>query len=203
MRSIKMISLAVVTVLALGAVTASGASAQEFVFSKTGKFTGKALNTQKLKTGGGATVECTKVAPGGEITKLKTTEQDFTLTPSSCSVLAIGEAGVTLLDITLFTSTFPFVSWLTETPIIHAKALGIECEIELKAGQSLGGSASEGEYVNKSGKLEVKQKLTKIASKVLKSNSESLCGKTGAESGTGTYEGNIEIEIEGGTIEVK
>ena len=200
MRSIKMTSLAVVAVLAFGAVTAS---AQEFVFSKTGKFTGKALNTQKLKTGGGATVECTKVAPAGEITKLKTTEQDFTLTPSSCSVLAIGEAGVTLLDITLFTSTFPFVSWLTETPIIHAKGLGIECEIELKAGQSLGGSAGEGEYVNKSGKLEVKQKLTKIASKVLKSSSESLCGKTGAESGTGTYEGNIEIELEGGTIEVK
>ncbi|MFZ2051533.1 MAG: hypothetical protein WAU69_11470, partial [Solirubrobacteraceae bacterium] len=53
----------------LGAMTAASASAfTSFLFSKTGgQLNGKAINTQKYKTGSGATVETTNGTYTGEV----------------------------------------------------------------------------------------------------------------------------------------
>src|ERR1700733_5494715 len=177
MRTIKIIGLAVVAVLALSAVTASGAFAEEFIASKEGNLKGKALNTQKFKTGSGATVECTKAEPTGKVTKLKATEQEISVKYSSCSVLTFGEASVSLADYTFFVPGLVSILNASGSPIIIlAKGLGVECEVEVKGGQMLG-SATEIKYVNKSGKIELQSKVTKIESKILKSTSTSLCGK--------------------------
>jgi hypothetical protein len=61
---------------------------------------------------------------------------------------------------------------------------------------------AELEYENKGGKLLVKSKVTKIASEIVKSNSKSLCGEV-KEKPEGTSHGNVEIELEGGTLEIK
>ena len=201
MRSIRMVGLAIVAVLAFSAIAATGANAEtKFVASKTGKLAGKALNTQKFKTGSGATVECTKAAPAGEVTALEATEQAVSVTYSSCSVLSIGSATVSLADYTFF---IPLLVSVLKSITITAEALGVKCELLVLPGQSLGATTGELELVNKSGKIEDKNKVTKIITTIKKSNSTSLCGTEGAEVENGEYTGNDEIELEGGTIETK
>jgi hypothetical protein len=202
MRKMTMAGLAIVVALTFSVITASGAAAEEFLASKTGKLKGKALNTQKFKAGGLATVECTSASPTGEVTEDKSVEQSISMAYSGCSVAA-GSASVGEADYIFYIPKSVSTADESSKPmIIKAEALGIECEVEIQSGQSLGGSSGEIEYVNKSGHIEVKNKITKISSRVLKSNSESLCGKVGSESSSGTYEGNDEVELEGGTLEV-
>jgi hypothetical protein len=200
MRIISTIGAVFVAVTALSAVTASAALAEEFVASKTGKLNGKALSTQKFRTGGGATIECTEAAVEGEVIKLKGTEQSLSIKSSkSCTWLGIGKAESTLGDYTLFIPKE--LSLLTVTRDYSVAALGLKCHDLVTAGQTRG-KAAELEYVNKSGKIEVRNKITNIENEVTESSSESLCGRVGEKS-FGTYEGNYEIELEGGTIEVK
>lgn len=204
MRTIWMIGLAVVAVVALSAMTASAAvAAPEFVESKAGKITGKALTTQEFKTGGDPTWKCTEATFSGAIEagELKTTTLKISVTYGKCSV-AFGSATVTLADYTFFAT--PGVSILNVTGsliMMHAEALGVKCTISVTNGQTLGKAAGEIEYVNKSGKIEEKNKVTGIASEITESNSSSLCGTVG-EKLSGAYTGNDEIELEGGTIEV-
>jgi hypothetical protein len=196
--------IAVVAALLLSVILASPAFAEEeqFVASATGKLKGEAMGTQKFKTGGGATVECKTATPSGEVTEEETAEQAISVTYGSCSILAIGTASVSLAMYTFFT---PLEVSILEVPItIKASGLGLKCTIVVNEGQKLvtGHSMSELEYENKSGKLLLKAKITKIVSDVTESNSESLCGKVG-EQKEGVYEGGVLIELEGGTIEVK
>jgi hypothetical protein len=199
-----MIGLAVVAVVALSAMTVASASAAEFIASKEGKITGKALTTQEFKTGGDPTVKCTEATPSGEVEagKLKETEIKISVAYGKCSV-SFGSATVTLADYTFFAT--PGVSILNATGsliMIHAEALGVKCTISVTNGQTLGKAAGEIEYVNKSGKIEEKNKVKGIASEITESNSSSLCGTVG-EKLTGEYTGNDEVELVGGTIEVK
>jgi hypothetical protein len=200
MRSIKMFGLAIVAVVAFSAVAVAGASAEEFIASKTGKLNGKATNTQEFQTGTGAKVKCTTATPSGEVTETKATKQAVSVTYGGCSVEGIGTASVSLAMYTFF---IPLEVSVLEPITITASVLGVKCKIEV-TDQSLvtGHSMSELEYENKSGKLLVKSKVTKIASEIKESNSTSLCGTAG-EKKEGTYSGNVETELEGGTIEVK
>jgi hypothetical protein len=203
MRKMTTVGLAIVAALAFSVITASGAMAEELVASKTGKLKGKALNTQKFKTGGLATVECTSASPTGEVTEDKSVEQAISVAYGGCSVSGLGSASISLADYIFYIPKLVSIANESSKPmIIKATGLGIECEIEIEGGQSLGGSSGEIEYINKSSKIEVKNKIAKILSKVLKSNSTSLCGTVGSESSSGTYEGNDEVELEGGTLEV-
>jgi hypothetical protein len=203
MRSIKIVGLAIVAVLAFSAVAVASASAEEFIASKEGNLKGHAEGTQKFKTGSGATVECTSATPSGKVTKLKGVEQAASVTYGSCSVLSIGTATVSLAMYTFF---IPLEVSVLEVPItIKASGFGLKCTVVVESGQKLvtGHSMTELEYENKSGSLLVKSKVTKIKSKITESNSTSLCGKEGETVETGVYEGNVLTELEGGTIEVK
>ncbi|MFZ2050547.1 MAG: hypothetical protein WAU69_06395 [Solirubrobacteraceae bacterium] len=200
MRSIKMVGVAIVAVLALGAMTAGSASAfTKFVASKTGgQLNGKAINTQKFKTGGGATVDCTVAEPSGEVTKLEGTEQESSVKYSSCTVSGLGSAEVTLADYTFFIT--PLVSVLN---LIHIKAtaLGVECELSVLAGQSFTGIEYENDKSNAE-EIVVKSKVTGIVTDILKSNSSSLCGTAGTEVTNGTYEGEVLVGLSNGSIKV-
>jgi hypothetical protein len=203
MQTIRQTAMALAAAMALVALATSTAAAEEFSTSGTGKLVGKALNTQKLKTGGLATVECTSASPTGEVTSEKYTEQKLSISYGSCTVSGLGSATVSLADYTFF---LPKLVSILKPITITAKALGVECEISVPAGQSLGNAAGEIEYANKEkggkGTLEAKIKITKIASEVIKSNNSSLCGTVGEKSTTGTYTGNDEVELEGGTVGV-
>jgi hypothetical protein len=198
MRSIKTFSLAVVAVVAFSAVAAAGASAEEFVASKAGKLSGKAVNTQEFKTGTGATATCTEVKPGGEIVSLKTTELAPTFAYSGCRISGIGSASVGLAD---FTFILPFLGTILDDIAFKASVLGVKCTFQVDD-QTFGGSSGEGRYINKSGKIEIEMKVTKLADEVTESNSKALCGEAG-EKKEGTYTGDVELELEGGTLEVK
>jgi hypothetical protein len=204
MRSIKMIGLAIVAVLALGAVTAASAmaAAPEFEASKTGgQLTGKASGTQKFKTGSGATVECKEAVPAGEVTKLLGTEQKSSVLYSECSVLSIGTATVSLAEYTFFIKP----NSVSVLNLIHitAEALGVKCELSVLSGQTLGTAAGEIEYENDgASEILVKSKVTKIVTDVVKSNSTSLCGKEGEEVTTGTYSGNVVTGLSNGNLQI-
>jgi hypothetical protein len=201
MRTIKMIGLAIVAVVALSAVSVASASAEEFIASKTGKIKGKQTTNQEFKTGGGSTVVCKKAEPSGEVTKLKGTEQESTVAYSECTVSGLGSASVTPATYTFFIPLL--VSVLTNNITIKATALGVKCTIVVKPQMLVAtGNMTELNYENKSGKLLFVSKVTKIASEITESNNESLCGKVG-ELKEGTYTGSVEAEVEGGTIEVK
>jgi hypothetical protein len=204
MRTVRILSTVAAIVSALSVAVTPPASAAEWIYSKAGKITGKALTTQEFKTGGDPTVKCTGATPSGEVAagKLKETEIKISVILINCSV-AFGTATVTLADYTLFST--PGVSILNATGsliMIHAEALGVKCTISVTNGQTLGKAAGEIEYVNKAGKVEEKNKVKGIASEITESNSTSLCGTVG-EKLTGEHTGNIEVELEGGTIEVK
>jgi len=206
MRSIKMLGLALVAVLAFSAIAASAASAYtEFKASEAGTLGGKATNTQKFKTGTGATVECTAASPSGTVKagELSVTSIEISVSYSGCTVFKLpGTATVSLADYTFFVT--PLVSVL-KTITIEAGALGVECTVVVASGQSLGSASKELEFNNKGKKVELVSKVTKITSKITKSNSKSLCGEVNEESKVGTYEGTDEVELNGGTgtIEVK
>jgi hypothetical protein len=204
MRIIKMIGLAIVAVLALGAFMASSAmaAAPEFEFSKTGgQFNGKASDTQKFKTGSGATVECSEAKPAGEVTKLLGTELKVSVAYTGCSVLSIGSATFSLAEYTLFIK--PNSLSVLNLDHIVAEALGVKCELSVLSGQTLGTAAGEVEYENDGAtEVLVKLKVTKIVTDIVKSNSTSLCGKEGEEVTDGTLAGNMEIGLSNGSIQI-
>jgi hypothetical protein len=199
MTAVKQFWTALAVVLIAGVLGVTGASAEELIASKTGHLTGKALNTQKLKFGK-ATFECTKAEGSGEITELKTTSLPWTVKLGNCSLLSVGTATVTLLDETLF--------WFKPASVLHvdtdfsASAFGLKCSVSMPFGQSIG-SSTEITWVNKAGKIEEKNTITNIEYEVTESNTSSLCGTVGEKGTKGSYSGNDEIELEGGTIEIK
>jgi len=68
-RSIKVVGLAFVAVLALSAVSVTSASATELIkFSKTGNFEGKQTTPAELETSNGKKVECKTVTAKGKVT---------------------------------------------------------------------------------------------------------------------------------------
>lgn len=206
MRSIKMIGLAVFAVLAFSAVAASAAAAEEFEASEAGTLSGKALNTQKFKTGAPAEVECTTATPAGTVEsgKLKVPSILISVDYLGCSVKGLGgSVTISLVDYTFFApNPNPLVSIL-HLITIEAGALGVECTITVISGQSLGSGSGQLTYVQKGKNLELESKVSGIESEITKSNSSLLCGTVGEKSTTGTYTGNDEVELNGGSGTIK
>jgi len=194
MRTIKALGLAIVAVLALSAVSASGASALLFMASKTGTLKGKALNAQLFKTGNGATVECSTAATTGTVTETTSKTQLVKVAYSGCK---IGSSTATVSPEAdyLFMIEPNFVK--LENTVTITTTVG-KCKIEVKpeGNEDLTSVA----YKNNSGKIIEETTVSKITSNTVE-GTESVCGKHG-ESKEGTYTGNNEIELEGGTIEV-
>jgi hypothetical protein len=159
-----------------------------------------ATTNQEFKTGTGATVVCKEGKPGGEVAQLKFKELATTFVFAACTISGIGTATVSLDDFTII--IFPILGSYLSDIAISATALGVKCKISIPAGQSVGSKSGELEVGNNSGKLLVGNKITKIADEITESNSKSLCGEVG-EKKEGTYTGDYEIELEGGTLEVK
>lgn len=200
MQNIKIIALAVVAVVALSATMTSGAAAEEFIASKTGTLKGKALSASIINTGGAET-ECTESELASRVSHLTETELEFFMSLLKCRVGGILEGTVTSLSDTLFTPAQ--LSILGGGATITATGVGITCKIFIDGGQTLGSASKELEYINKSGKIEIKEKITKVAYEVEESNSATLCGKAGEKGTAGTLSSDSEVELEGGTIEVK
>lgn len=199
MRYLKITSLAILVPLTLVGLMASTANAAEgeFIASNTGKLKSKALGTQKFKLGNGATLDCTTAESTGEVTEIPVTVQEISVKYSGCTVFGFVAATVSLADYAF--AAQPIGVGIGAVITVHVTSP--LCTIVVAAPQTLGEGAGEIEYVNKSGKIEEKNKITKITTEVTESGSESLCGKVGEKSASGTYEGNNEIELEGGTVE--
>lgn len=210
MRSIKAIGLVVTAVLALSAVAASTASAEKFIASKTGKITGKALNTQIFTAkSGGAKVECTSALPEGEVTKLETEEQAVEVSYSGCKVFGLGAATISKAFYT-FIFNIPLTKW--SVSILRVIDILVttfpKCHILVLLGQLRDKTLTFKNTTNSTTKkntIIAESKVTEIESEVTESESTSLCGTVGEKSATGEYTGNVESEVEGAgnNVEVK
>jgi hypothetical protein len=203
MQRLKVIVLALVAVFAISAVASATASAHEFVASKEGNLTGKALNTHKFKTSAG-TVECeiakasgTVVAPLIKETQLGKVKYE------KCHVTFIGNPAAEVapeVEYEFFageTKEHPLVTpWVTLKNNITITIPSAGCKIEVNsAGNSELKSVS---YANLAGgKLEIKATVKGITYK----GTGGLCGNK--EEKNGEYTGNEEVGLEAGTIEWK
>lgn len=191
-------AVTVVVVLVFGAVAAS-ASAEAFHYSKTGTFKGKALNLQVFKVGH-ASLECVRANIYGSLTEFNFSELPLSVQYEKCSLLGWGSA-------TVSAASYRFVlpPSVRSEDALEVKASGLpgeHCSFTIDAYTSLGGNPGELAYENKSGKLVIKSKLTGIGYEVTESTEPVFCGTVGEKGTTGTFKGNDEVEMEGGTIEV-
>lgn len=210
MHDIKTVGLAAAATLALIVVAPSPAAAEKFIYNKTGKITGKALNTQIFTTkAGGAKVECTGAKPEGETTSLNFEELQLSVSHSGCKIFGIGSATVSLADYT-FVWNQTLAKWslsALRTNVAIATTFP-KCHIVLTFGQLFDSGIAFKNTTNgttKKNTIVSEINISGVASEVTESESTSLCGTVGEKNTTGTYTGNIEIEIEGegNNIEVK
>jgi hypothetical protein len=196
--------LALLTLILIGAM-ASAASAEEFIYSKTGKLESKALGIQTftLKSGG-PTIECNQLSSKGEATTLKTTELGISIQYSKCAALGGSEEAVISLATYKF-STSPrsvTILHLEGEPIPSILIIGIiKCHFVIRTPQTFS-KAGEVEYKNNGGKITEESKLTGVETEVTESNEPAKCGKVG-EILKGTFTGGQEVALVEGTIEVK
>lgn len=190
MRSIKMIGLTIVAVLAVGAMTASAASAATFVASEKGTTTSTALGTQhfELAEGSGEYVNCTSMSGSGLVEELESTEAEQNVNYSNCTAqTAFGEAE----SVSISEADYEFNSngsvAIVKPITITLKVIGITCTINVEAQSNL----KEITYTNNGGKVKVDANVHNI-------HEESCLGS----STTGVYEGESEVELNGGAGEV-
>jgi hypothetical protein len=207
MQRLKVLGLALVAVFAMSAV--ASASAHEFVASKTGSLAGKALNVHKFKTNAG-TVECTTATPKGSVAALKTETQEVEVEYSGCTFTVFGtkKATVTPNPKYLFSAN-EWVSVLnpSTTPIV-IEVEGTGCNIKVSGSSTSNHELKEVKYVTKEVEREIEGKKVKVKDLEVKSKvsgityttTNGLCGSGGTN---GTYEGNEEVELVGGSIEWK
>lgn len=199
MKSIvKTAGAALLVMVAVGAIAASAASATEFIYSTGGKITGRALTTQGFKLGN-AGMTCSGATPSGEVS-FKFHELPLAISYSGCYLAGIGRGTVSTVDSDwLLPPAVRFENAIT----IYASVLGEYCKVVIGGGQSLGGNAGEVEYENKSGLVVVKSRVGGIAYEVTESDNTNLCGTVGQKGTNGRFEGSEELELVGGTMEVK
>ncbi len=182
MRQIKVIALAVMGACILSMAMAAGASAQKFHASKTGNLKGFALNTQVFNTGSG-NVECTAAASSGTVTTLETLTQAINVKYSGCKAF-----GFINTDISEAHYVFSADGSVAVTNTITITPLGAGCTVTVGP-QTL----KEVKFKNSGSKITEETNVKNIVS----TSSGGLCGSS---STTGTYTGNNDIELEGGTI---
>jgi hypothetical protein len=184
-RRIKTMALTAVGVCALSAAVVSSASAQQFHASKTGTLKGVQLNTQVFNTGSGAgSVECKKAATSGRVTSLLALSQLVIVVYSECKAFSFVNATITPAHY-LFSADNGLVK-LDNTITITPEGAG--CHVTVHP-QDL----KEVKFVNSGGKLIEESNVKNIASL-------STGGLCGGNSAIGTYVGNNDIELEGGTL---
>jgi hypothetical protein len=177
--------VAMLSVFALGPVAAAGASASEFVFSKTGTLKGEQVTAQVWKNALGV-YECTKDKVSGSTTVLKSPTQIVIVQYEGCNVLGVA-ATATPAEYELNASGAAKL-----LKAFSLNSLG-ECKITFPV-QNL----SKDTYKNFSGKVEVASAMG------MKSFGENgplnVCEYSESP---GSYEGVSLIELVGGTMEVK
>ncbi|MHB1570059.1 MAG: hypothetical protein ACYCU0_06230 [Solirubrobacteraceae bacterium] len=193
---------AVAAAMSMGFVGVASASAAEFESNNPGgKIKGHATSTQvfKAEAGGGA-VECKTAETGGTAVG-KSATQEVSVKYESCT--AFGEpATVSLAEYTFNVGSAPVgtepvdgTAAVKNTITISVPLAG--CEITVgKAGNE---ALKTVEFTNSGEKLIEKTNVSGITDKV--TGGIGFCGKEG-ENKNGTYTGNSEIEVEGGTSKV-
>ena len=199
MRNVRTVCLSVVVVLAISGIAAASASAEEFIASKSGELVGKSLTSITFKTGK-VPSECTNGTMGGPVGGGHQTGLSLGGTLEKCTNPLAGPVKVSPVHVGI--TIAPSKAFKIEESNILIDMPAIGCTVKIFSGQTRGEKAGELEYINKSGKLEEKYKITGLHYAVL--NEESSVCLTGTEEGTeGTFSGNYEVELPGGTIEVK
>jgi hypothetical protein len=195
-------SLMVLLAFILVGAIASSASAEEFIYSHTGKLKSKPLGIQTftLKSGG-PTIECKEVTSEGEATSLKATTLGISILYGKCTAFSgSDEATVSLANYRFGTS--PRSLTITAEPPLTILITGlIKCHFVIKTPQTFS-KAGEVEYKNHSGKITEESKLTGVESEVTESSEPAKCGKVSEILKAGTFNGGQEVELLEGGIEI-
>lgn len=188
MRSIKMMGMTIVAVLAFAAVGVASASAAEFQASAEGlALKGEATSAEQVFKTGSGTVECATATPSGATEALKATEQKVKVEYGSCK--AFGASSVTVSPAEYDFNANGTVK-IENDIVISVKSILGSCTVTV--GPQDVGSVS---YNNVGKGIEEESNVTGIEY----TSSGGVCGSSGTE---GTYAGSAFVEAEGGTIEV-
>lgn len=193
--------LLVLLAFVLAGAIASAASAEEFVYSNTGKLKSKLLGTPTftLKSGG-PTIECSQETSEGEVTSLKATTLGIGILYSKCTAIGgLAEAAVSSANYRFSTSPRGLTILPEPTLVISITSL-VKCKFLIKPATF--SNAGEVEYKNHSGKITEESKLTGLESEVTESNEPAKCGKVGEILKAGTFNAGQEVELVGGGIEI-
>lgn len=186
MKNIKVWGTALAVVFAFSAVAVANASAASFEASKTGNLKGKALNTQIFTTNGGE-VKCTTAATTGSVTELVASHQKVKVQYSGCTAFTFASVSITPAEYDLHANGE--VDILNTITITVSPPLLPKCTVTV--GPQTGLKAVS--YKNNSGKIIEESAVTGITY----TSSGGACGSSGSN---GTYSGNNEVELEGGTL---
>jgi hypothetical protein len=195
MQRFKVLGLALLALLAIGAGAVAAASAHEFIASKVpGNLAGEALNKHKFKTKAG-TVEC-KVANVQEINSKVVASpaktQEVEVAYEQCEVSGLGAASVSTAKYLFSAETTKNVSLRSKVTItVSLCTVTIE---NSKANENLEKVA----YANMVGPpewIEVKATVTGITYKT-----SALCPGGGVTAADGEYAGNEKVLETGGNI---
>jgi hypothetical protein len=184
MLRIRLMGMTLVAVLAFSGV----ASAHLFSSTVTGSVTRVTNGNQTFNTGGNQSVVCTtdkvsnSTATSGNVLSL-TADISY----SGCTVTVLGikfEATVTTAK---YLISADLLANLTNTVVIKVPVAG--CDITIKPQNTLKAM----KYKNTGKNVVVEPNVTSI-------KSEGSGGECGGASSTGTYTGNTEVSVAGGTI---
>lgn len=185
-RSIKALAVAFAAALALTAVSVASASAHEFIASKTGTTKDHSLGAQKFKTNGG-TVECKESSSEGKVTELVSKTSLEKVTFKGCTAFGLS------VSVSEAEDGFNAEGTVTIKKKQVVKALGCEVIVEPSTKNT---NLKTVTFTNNGGKLKVDAAVENITY----TSTGGLCGKSGEN---GSYSGESEEELVGGTLEWK
>lgn len=185
MRSIKMIGLAIVAVLAFGA-TAAVASAHEFTATKGGLLLLKSNENQKFKTKAGEVV-CKKMTVDGTVKEGSSSTQAAVVKYSECTVFGFIGAVITPADY-----TFSAEGSVEVTNEIEIEAAGCLSKVPPQTDSSVSYKEAAG------GALEIIPAVTNISSMGTGSSCE--YSELPPTENKGTYKGEAFVMVEGSTL---
>ena len=189
MKRIKMVGLCLIATFALSSVSATAASAHEFVASKAGTVKGTQAGGQKFKTNSG-TIECAKETSEGTVVAgaQKTSKQK--LKYSGCTAFGF-EAVISEAEF-----EFGAEEWVSFLNKITVNLPLVECTVTFNTTKN-----KELKKVTYKNSVPVKTVESKAVVKgITYTSSGGQCGTSGEN---GEYIGNTKDELAGGTIEWK
>ncbi|HEV7943775.1 MAG TPA: hypothetical protein VGP17_13370 [Solirubrobacteraceae bacterium] len=194
-------SLLVLLAFVLVGAIASAASAEEFIYSHTGKLKSKPLGIQTFTLESGLAIECKEATSEGEATSLKATTLGISILYGKCTAFSgSDEATVSLANYRFGTS--PRSLTITAEPPLTILITGaLKCHFIIKTPQTFS-KAGEVEYKNHSGRITEESNLTGVESEVTESSEPAKCGKVGEKFKAGKFNGGQEVELLEGTIEI-